>query len=173
MTQVSRECNNIHVPKTRLPSAGILLFRLRSGAPEFLIVHPGGPLWSKKDAGAWSIPKGEYRPDENPLDAARREFTEEIGLALPDGPVIELGDVTLKSGKVVTGYALEGDIDETTISSNTFEMEWPPRSGRTQAFPEVDKALWATFATARHKLNPAQGEFLIRLLSVELPTSGS
>ncbi|MFW0789033.1 NUDIX domain-containing protein [Gordonia sp. CPCC 205333] len=159
------------MPRSRLPSAGILLFRLRAGAPEFLIVHPGGPLWSKKDTGAWSIPKGEYRPDDDPLEAARREFTEETGFPVPDGPLIELGDVTLKSGKVVTGYALEGDVDEKAIVSNKFELEWPPRSGRTQSFPEVDKAMWATFAAARRKLNPAQAEFLIRLLSVELPSS--
>ncbi|WP_245549732.1 NUDIX domain-containing protein [Gordonia effusa] len=159
------------MPRSRLPSAGILLFRLRAGAPEFLIVHPGGPLWSKKDAGAWSIPKGEYRPDDDPLEAAKREFTEEIGFPVPDGPLIELGDVTLKSGKVVTGYALEGDIDEKAIVSNKFELEWPPRSGRTQSFPEVDKAMWATFAAARRKLNPAQAEFLVRLLSVEIPSS--
>ncbi|GAB16498.1 hypothetical protein GOEFS_004_00130 [Gordonia effusa NBRC 100432] len=136
-----------------------------------MIVHPGGPLWSKKDAGAWSIPKGEYRPDDDPLEAAKREFTEEIGFPVPDGPLIELGDVTLKSGKVVTGYALEGDIDEKAIVSNKFELEWPPRSGRTQSFPEVDKAMWATFAAARRKLNPAQAEFLVRLLSVEIPSS--
>lgn len=170
MTGHSCGCNNSRVPRSRLPSAGILLFRLRAGAPEFFIVHPGGPLWSKKDAGAWSIPKGEYRPDEDPRVAARREFTEETGFDVPDGELIELGDVTLKSGKVVTAYALEGDVDEKALASNTFEMEWPPRSGRMQAFPEVDRAVWATFAGARRKLNPAQAEFLIRLLSVEIPS---
>lgn len=141
----------------------MLLYRGAGPTLEVLIAHPGGPLWSKKDDGAWSLPKGLYEPDEPPLDAARREFAEEIGAWAPDGPVLELGDVTLASGKVVTGFAVEGDLDTTSVVSNTFEMQWPPRSGRTQSFPEIDRAEWVTPDTARVKLNPAQAEFIDRL----------
>ena len=141
-------------------SAGILLHR----GGEVLLVHPGGPFWAKKDAGAWSIPKGEYEEGDDPRAAALREFEEELGSALPAGTeLVELGTVKLKSGKRITAFAAEGDLDAETISSNTFEMEWPPRSGRMQAFPEVDRAGWFSIEEAREKLNPAQAEFLVRL----------
>ena len=141
-------------------SAGILLHR----DGEVLLVHPGGPFWAKKDAGAWSIPKGEYGEGDDPRAAALREFEEELGSALPAGTeLVELGTVKQKSGKRITAFAAEGDLDAETISSNTFEMEWPPRSGRMQAFPEVDRAGWFSIEEAREKLNPAQAEFLVRL----------
>ncbi|MEE3850924.1 NUDIX domain-containing protein [Gordonia sp. LSe1-13] len=159
--------------QTSRRSAGLLLYRRVDGGPdrgadggiEVLIAHPGGPLWARKDAGAWSIPKGLYELDETPLATARREFAEEMGSPPPDGPVIELGEVTLKSGKVVTGFAIEGDFDVKTLVSNTFEMQWPPRSGRFQEFPEIDRAEWVDPATARSALNPAQAAFVDRLLS--------
>jgi predicted NUDIX family NTP pyrophosphohydrolase len=144
-------------------SAGILLYRLRDGEPEVLIVHPGGPFWQKKDAGAWSIPKGEYDGDEDAQVCALREFEEETGTALSPAELTELGDVRLKSGKQVTAWAVEGDLDAGAIVSNTFEMEWPPRSGRRQEFPEVDRAGWFGLDEAREKLNPAQAAFLDRL----------
>jgi predicted NUDIX family NTP pyrophosphohydrolase len=143
-------------------SAGILLCR----GDEVLLVHPGGPFWAKKDAGAWSIPKGEYEEGDDPRACALREFEEELGSALPPGTeLVELGTVKQKSGKVITAFAAEGDLDPETISSNTFELEWPPRSGRVQEFPEVDRAAWFSIAEAREKLNPAQAEFLVRLPS--------
>ncbi|WP_442903953.1 NUDIX domain-containing protein [Gordonia sp. w5E2] len=132
---------------------------------EVLIAHPGGPLWARKDEGAWSVPKGLPEPDESPLDTARREFEEETGHAAPAGEVIELGDVRQKSGKVVTAFAVEGDLDVSTVVSNTFEMVWPPRSGRIQTFPEVDRAQWCGLDEARVKLNSAQAEFVGRLES--------
>lgn len=144
-------------------SAGILLYRLTRGTPEVLLVHPGGPLWARKDAGAWSIPKGEHGGDEDPQASARREFEEETGTALPPGNLADLGTVRLKSGKVVTAWAAEGDLDPATIRSNLFRLEWPPRSGRVQAFPEVDRAGWFGLEEARMKLNPAQAAFLDRL----------
>lgn len=144
-------------------SAGILLFR-RSPDLEVLLVHPGGPYWTNKDEGAWSIPKGEYDPDtEDPLDTARREFREETGSAAPDGEPLDLGVITQKSGKVVRAFALEGDLDTDAIVSNTFEMEWPPRSGRMGEFPEVDRAGWFSCDEAGSKLNPAQAELVDRL----------
>jgi predicted NUDIX family NTP pyrophosphohydrolase len=144
-------------------SAGILLYRLVEGVPEVLLVHPGGPFWARKDAGAWSIPKGEHDDDEDAQACALREFAEETGTALsPDG-LADLGTVRLKSGKLVAAWAAEGDLDAETIQSNTFELEWPPRSGRSQTFPEVDRAGWFGVETAREKLNPAQGAFLDRL----------
>jgi len=144
-------------------SAGILLYRLTSGAPEVLLVHPGGPFWARKDAGVWSIPKGEHGDDEDPQACARREFEEETGTALAPGALADLGTVRLKSGKQVTAWAAEGDLDAEAIRSNTFDMEWPPRSGRTQAFPEVDRAGWFELEAAREKLNPAQAELVDRL----------
>ena len=147
-------------------SAGILLYRHAGPEPEVLLVHPGGPFWAKKDDGAWSIPKGEYANDEDPRAAALREFEEELGSAPSGGAdaLLDLGEVRQRSGKVVTAYALEGDLDASAISSNTFPMEWPPRSGRTQDFPEVDRADWFAPTEAREKLNPAQVEFVDRLL---------
>ena len=145
-------------------SAGILLHRTRDGVREVLLVHPGGPYWANKDAGAWSIPKGEYEDGDDPEACARREFEEELGTPLPkDAELTELGTVKLKSGKQVTAYAAEGDLDAGAVTSNTFTMEWPPRSGRMQEFPEVDRAGWFGLEEAREKLNPAQAELLVRL----------
>jgi predicted NUDIX family NTP pyrophosphohydrolase len=145
-------------------SAGILLYRDGADGREVLLVHPGGPFWAKRDDGAWSIPKGEYGDDEDPEAAARREFAEELGSRLPESAELrDLGEVKQKNGKVVVAYAAAGDLDTSTVHSNTFEMEWPPRSGRTQEFPEVDRAGWFDLARAREKLNPAQAEFLVRL----------
>jgi predicted NUDIX family NTP pyrophosphohydrolase len=147
-------------------SAGILLFKVDDGAPQVLLVHPGGPFWKKKDAGAWSIPKGEYEDDEQARVAAVREFGEETGLALAERELVELGDVRQKNGKVVTAWAVEGDFDVTALRSNDFEIEWPPRSGRRQRFPEVDRAQWCDPDTAREKLIPAQAAFVDRLLEL-------
>jgi predicted NUDIX family NTP pyrophosphohydrolase len=147
-------------------SAGILLFRRAGTSIEVLIVHPGGPLWARRDEGAWSIPKGECDPGEDPLAAARREFAEEIGALAPAGEPLALGEVRLKSGKRVIAWALEGDLDAAAIRSNTFTMPWPPRSGRTQAFPEVDRGAWFDPARARVKLNPTQAEFIDRLVDI-------
>jgi predicted NUDIX family NTP pyrophosphohydrolase len=145
-------------------SAGILLHREGAEGREVLLVHPGGPFWAKRDAGAWSIPKGEYADDEDPEAAARREFAEELGSRLPESAELrDLGEVKQKNGKVVVAYAAAGDLDTSTVHSNTFEMEWPPRSGRRQAFPEIDRAEWFALAQAREKLLPAQAAFLDRL----------
>jgi predicted NUDIX family NTP pyrophosphohydrolase len=145
-------------------SAGILLYRVAGGAPEVLLVHPGGPFWARRDAGAWSIPKGEYQEGEDPRACALREFEEETSTALPPGELIELGDVKQKGGKVVSAWAAEGDLDADAVGSNTFTMEWPPRSGRMAEFPEIDRAGWFRVDAAREKLGPAQAEFLDRLL---------
>ena len=144
-------------------SAGILLYRRRGDRLEVLLVHPGGPLWARRDAGAWSVPKGEYGPDEEPLAAARREFAEELGADPPGGPAEELGEIRQRGGKRVRAWAVEGDLDPGAIVSNTFELEWPPRSGRTIEVPEVDRAEWFALDTARLKINPAQAELLDRL----------
>ena len=144
-------------------SAGILLHRDAGGGIEVLLVHPGGPFWARRDAGVWSIPKGEYSDGEDPLDAARREFAEELGSRAPDGDPADLGEIRQKSGKVVRGWALAGDLDPVAIQSNTFTLEWPPRSGRMREFPEVDRAEWFGLERAREKINPAQAAFLDRL----------
>jgi predicted NUDIX family NTP pyrophosphohydrolase len=144
-------------------SAGILLYRRGPGGLEVLLVHPGGPFFARRDAGAWSIPKGLYEFNEEPLACARREFSEELGSPCPDGPALELGEVRQRNGKRVTAFAVEGDLDAGAISSNAFEIEWPPRSGRRQSFPEVDRAGWFTVEQARAKLIPAQADFLDRL----------
>ena len=145
-------------------SAGILLHRRSGdGALEVLLVHPGGPFWAKKDLGAWSIPKGEYEDGEDALAAARREFAEELGSPAADGELVALGEVRQTSGKVVTAWALEGDIDADAVTSNTFTMEWPPRSGRTREFPEVDRAAWFGLDEARERILPAQAPLLDRL----------
>jgi predicted NUDIX family NTP pyrophosphohydrolase len=129
-----------------------------------LLVHPGGPFWAKKDAGAWSIPKGEHEDGDDARACALREFEEELGTPLPAGAELtELGTVKLKSGKQVTAFAVEGDLDADAISSNTFTLEWPPRSGRMREFPEVDRAGWFDLETAAEKLNPAQAALLVRL----------
>jgi predicted NUDIX family NTP pyrophosphohydrolase len=153
-----------HLVAAAKRSAGILLYRLAGGAPEVLLVHPGGPFWARRDAGAWSVPKGEYEDADDPLAAARREFEEETGTALETGELLELGNVKQKNGKVVSAWAAEGDLDPDAVHSNTFTMEWPPRSGRTAEFPEIDRAGWFGIDDAREKLNPAQAEFLDRLL---------
>jgi predicted NUDIX family NTP pyrophosphohydrolase len=145
-------------------SAGILLHRPGAAGPEVLLVHPGGPFWAKKDAGAWSIPKGEYDDAEDPLACARREFAEELGSPPPDGTEpVALGEVRQKGGKVVVAWAIEGDIDADAITSNTFTMEWPPRSGAMREFPEVDRAGWFALDAAREKILPAQAPLLDRL----------
>jgi len=140
-------------------SAGLLMYRVRDGQLEFLLAHPGGPLWQNKDAGAWTIPKGELAPGEDPLNAAQREFEEELGFK-PPGPFMELTPVKQKSGKIVRAWACEGDCDPGHCKSNMFKMEWPPRSGRQQEFPEVDRADFFPFEQARLKINPAQAKFL-------------
>jgi predicted NUDIX family NTP pyrophosphohydrolase len=147
-------------------SAGILLYRRRGGRVEVLLVHPGGPLWARRDDGAWSVPKGEYGLDEEPFVAARREFAEELGAEPPDGAAEDLGEIRQRGGKLVRAWALEGDLDAGAIVSNTFELEWPPRSGRTIEAPEVDRAEWFALAEARPKINPAQVELLDRLARV-------
>ena len=148
-------------------SAGILLHRRRNGALEVLLVHPGGPFWARRDVGAWSVPKGEYEPDEDALAAARREFAEELGAPAPEGPVHDLGEVQQKSGKLVRVWALEGDLDVSRVASNTFELEWPPRSGRTIEVPEVDRAEWFELAAAREKINHGQVPLLDRLADAQ------
>jgi predicted NUDIX family NTP pyrophosphohydrolase len=144
-------------------SAGILLHRRGIDGPEVLLVHPGGPFWARKDLNAWSIPKGEVDPGEDPRACALREFAEETGVQLPEGVLDELGSVKLKSGKQVLAFATAGDLDPEAVRSNTFELEWPPRSGRVQSFPEVDRAGWFALDAARAKLNPAQAAFIDRL----------
>jgi predicted NUDIX family NTP pyrophosphohydrolase len=146
-------------------SAGILLHRRRDGEREVLLVHPGGPFWAKKDLGAWSIPKGEHEEGEDAQACAIREFTEETGSAPMPGELDDLGSIKQKAGKVVQAWALEGDIDAASVRSNTFSMQWPPRSGRMQDFPEVDRAEWFSLEAARERINPAQAEFLDRLTS--------
>jgi predicted NUDIX family NTP pyrophosphohydrolase len=145
-------------------SAGILLHRDKGAGPEVLLVHPGGPFWAKKDLGVWSIPKGEHDDGEDALAAALREFAEETGTALDPGDVIDLGEVRQRAGKRVQAWAAEGDLDAGAIVSNTFEMEWPPRSGRRQEFPEVDRAAWFAPDEARERLLAAQAPFVERLL---------
>jgi predicted NUDIX family NTP pyrophosphohydrolase len=147
-------------------SAGILLYRRREQAVEVLLVHPGGPLWARRDAGAWSIPKGEYGEGEDPLAVALREFEEETGRRLPADGLVALGEVRQRGGKVVTAWAAPGDFDPEAITSNTFTLEWPPRSGVRREFPEVDRAGWFDPATAREKLLAAQAELVDRLLAV-------
>lgn len=146
-------------------SAGILLFRHAGEALEVLLVHPGGPYWAKKDLGAWSIPKGLVEGDEEPLECALRELEEELGwpFAFAAGELIELGSVRQKAGKLVHCWAAEGDFDPATLRSNTFSMEWPPRSGSEREFPEVDRAEWFGLEEAREKIIPAQADFLDRL----------
>jgi predicted NUDIX family NTP pyrophosphohydrolase len=140
-------------------SAGLLLYRIRAGRPEVLLAHPGGPLWKQKDAGVWSIPKGEVAAGEDLLAAARREFLEETGIA-PAGPFFPLGSVRQKSGKQVHAWAVLGDCDPTAIRSNDFELEWPPRSGKLRRFPEIDRAEFFDLPTARQKLVAAQAAFI-------------
>jgi predicted NUDIX family NTP pyrophosphohydrolase len=149
-------------------SAGILLYR-RNGALEVLLVHPGGPFWAKKDLGAWSIPKGEYEDGEDAQATAVRELEEETGHRLESTGLLELGSIRQRGGKVLTAWAAPGDLDSAAITSNTFTMEWPPRSGRQREFPEVDRAGWFELPAARSKLLPAQAELLDRLVSALEP----
>jgi predicted NUDIX family NTP pyrophosphohydrolase len=144
-------------------SAGLLLFRGAGAELEVLLVHPGGPFWATRDLGAWSIPKGECEDGEDPRATARREFAEELGNPAPDGEAIELGEVRQKAGKTVLAWGIAGDLDPEQITSNTFTMEWPPRSGRSQEFPEVDRAGWFGLGEARERINPAQVALLERL----------
>jgi predicted NUDIX family NTP pyrophosphohydrolase len=138
------------------------MYRRRAGTLEVFLVHPGGPFWARKDAGAWSIPKGEIDPTEEPLAAARREFAEETGLAA-EGAFRPLAPVTQAGGKIVQAWAVEGDLDPSALQSNTFSIEWPPRSGRQRTFPEVDRAAWFSLDVAREKINPAQAALLDEL----------
>jgi len=146
-------------------SAGILLYRKVNSVVQFFLVHPGGPYFKNKDAGAWSIPKGEFLDDEEPLAAAKREFEEETSQPV-NGDFVPLGSVKLKSGKTVYAWAVEGDIDHETIISNTFEIEWPPRSGKKITIPEIDRAGWFNAAVAKQKINPAQAAFIETLLNI-------
>ena len=146
-------------------SAGILMFRRGAQGLEVLLVHPGGPFWARKDRGAWSIPKGEYSKGDEPLATAIREFAEETGIR-PLGELTPLGEITQPGRKIVTAFALEGDFDPATLKSNTFELEWPPKSGRKASFPEVDRAQWFSLEMAREKILSGQREFITRLLEM-------
>jgi predicted NUDIX family NTP pyrophosphohydrolase len=150
------------VPKL---SAGVLVYRTRDGVVEVLIAHPGGPFWARKDDGAWSIPKGEYADGDDPWAAAQREFFEELGLPVPAGPRIDFGSLKQPGGKVVTAFAVRGDLDVTDARSNTFEMEWPRGSGKMREFPEIDRVGWFAVAQARTKLLKGQLAFLDRLMT--------
>jgi len=155
----------------RQTSAGVLLYRLRKGALEVFLVHPGGPYWRNKDVGAWSIPKGMLEQGDDELAAAKREFQEETGTAI-DGEFLELTPLRQPSGKIVHAWAVEGDIDAASVRSNTFPMEWPPRSGKMQEFPEVDRGGWFTLDLAREKISSGQRGFLDQLQArISAPTS--
>ncbi|MER6012511.1 NUDIX domain-containing protein [Streptomyces bluensis] len=144
-------------------SAGLLLYRRAAGGLEVLLGHMGGPFFARRDAGAWTVPKGEYEPDEPARDAARREFQEELGVPPPDGEAVPLGEVRQTGGKVVTAWAVEADLDPATVVPGTFRMEWPPRSGRVQEFPELDRVEWLGLDRAREVIVKAQTVFLDRL----------
>ncbi len=152
--------------KPRRYSAGILLYRRTlDGRLQVLLGHMGGPLWQRRDVGAWSIPKGGYAAGEDPLEAARREYVEEVGHPVPDAPMIPLGDVVQANNKLVSAWAVEGDLDPAEAVSNTFQVEWPPRSGRMQSFPEFDRVAWFELDDARAKIVAAQASFVDRLRS--------
>ena len=148
-------------------SAGLIMFRRKTNVIEVLLAHPGGPFWIKKDLGAWSIPKGELGDAEDPLTAAKREFTEELGLT-PQGEFMPLGEVRQPGGKIVAAWAFEGDCDPSKVRSNTFSMEWPPHSGKMEQFPEIDRAEWFSLETARSKLLKGQLSLLDRLESAAI-----
>lgn len=141
------------------------MYRRSEDGVQLLLVHPGGPFWARKDAGAWSIPKGEYDDSEDAFAVAKREFAEELGGAPPDGQYFDLGELTQPSRKVVAAWAVEGDFDVATLKSNTFALEWPPKTGRKVDFPEVDRAEWFDTAAARQKILPGQRDFIDRLLA--------
>jgi predicted NUDIX family NTP pyrophosphohydrolase len=147
-------------------SAGLLMYRVRNGKLEVLLVHLGGPFWMKKDAGAWFVPKGEVEPGEDELGAAKREFKEETGFD-PGDELQPLGSVKHKSGKTVTAWAFEGDCDPSALRSNTFTIEWPPRSGKQREFPEIDRADFFAIDAAREKIHPAEYDFVLRLQSLD------
>jgi len=155
--------------KSGRTSAGILLWRSRNGRLEVLLAHQGGPFWVKKDIGHWTIPKGEVEPGEEFLAVARREFAEETGHEIPNHPLIQLGQITQKSGKLVLGWSVEGDLDPATAISNTYDMEWPPRSGKIQTFREIDRVEWFHLGEARRRLKAAQVPFLDRLQAALAP----
>jgi predicted NUDIX family NTP pyrophosphohydrolase len=152
--------------KVKRKSGGILLYRFRQNELEFFLVHPGGPFWANKDTGAWSIPKGEFDENEDALAAAKREFKEETGTKL-SGDFIELTPIVQKAGKQVYAWAVEGDIDALSIQSNTFKIEWPPKSGKWKDYPEVDKAGWFDSKTAKEKINPAQVSFIYEVIKLK------
>jgi predicted NUDIX family NTP pyrophosphohydrolase len=155
------------MPKSSKVSAGLILYRRRNNELEFLLVHLGGPFWTKKDEGAWFLPKGEVNPGEDEKAAAIREFQEETGFHFdPTSKLIPLGNVKHKSGKLVHAWAFEGDCDPGAVRSNTFEVEWPPRSGKNQTFPEIDRAAFFTLAAAEKKMHPTEFEFLSRLVGL-------
>jgi predicted NUDIX family NTP pyrophosphohydrolase len=151
-------------------SAGLVVYRERVGVLEVLLAHMGGPYWARKDAGAWTIPKGELEDGEEPLAGARREFAEELGHAPPDGPVVALGEVRQRGGKRVVAFAVEGDFDPAQLRPGTVELEWPPRSGRRQAFPEIDRVAWFDLRTAGGKLVAGQLALLDRLADARDPS---
>jgi predicted NUDIX family NTP pyrophosphohydrolase len=155
--------------KSGRTSAGILLWRSRQGRLEVLLAHQGGPFWVRKDIGHWTIPKGEVEPGEEFVAVARREFAEETGHEVPNQPLIELGQITQKSGKLVLGWAVQGDLDPSTAVSNTYKMEWPPHSGVVEIFPEIDRVEWFALDEARRRLKPAQVPFLDRLHAALTP----
>jgi predicted NUDIX family NTP pyrophosphohydrolase len=159
---VSAEYNAESMPKK---SAGLLLYRTRDSALEVFLVHPGGPLWARKDSGAWTIPKGEIDSGEDPLAAAQREFAEETGFTV-DGQFLPLKPQTMKSGKVVQAWAIEGDADPNLLRSNTFMLEWPPRSGKRIEVPEADRGEWFSVEAAVEKVNPAQAGFIRELAQI-------
>jgi len=157
--------------KSAKTSAGILLYRRSPAGIEVFLVHPGGPFWAKRDLGSWTVPKGEVNSDENLLQAAKREFHEETG-ARVDGEFVELAPVRQPSGKVVHAWAVEGDVDAAAITSNTFSIEWPPKSGKTREFPEIDRGGWFALAEAREKLLPGQVPLLDQLIRIISPYTG-
>ncbi|MEQ8147898.1 NUDIX domain-containing protein [Streptomyces sp. OP7] len=148
---------------TKARSAGLLLFRRTGVGVEVLLGHMGGPFYARRDAGAWTVPKGEYEPDEPAWEAARREFEEELGVPPPDGEAVPLGEVRQSGGKTVTAWAVEADLDPAAVVPGTFTMEWPPRSGRTREFPELDRVAWFSLERAREVVVSAQTAFLDRL----------